>query len=76
MNSRAASALALALLFMGLGAAGLLTGKAIGRWHIFLREEDPLLFWVTVTIWLGAGTFCLALFRRFLGASKDRWRGP
>jgi len=76
MNSRAASALVLGLFFVGLGAAGLLTGKALGRWHIFVREEDPVLYWTTVTIWLGAGTYCLVLFRRFLGTSSDRWKGP
>jgi len=72
MNSRAAAALVLGLFFMGLGVAGLLTGNAIGRWHIFVREEDPVLYWVTVTIWVGAGTYCLLLFWRFLGASNDR----
>jgi len=75
MNSRAASALVAALFFMGLGVAGLLTGKAMGRWHIFVREEDPVFFWVTVTIWLGVGTYCLVLFRRFLGASNNRRQG-
>jgi hypothetical protein len=76
MNSRAASALVLGLSFMGLGAAGLFTGKALGRWHIFVREEDPVLYWVTVALWLGAGTYCLVLFRRFMGASNNRPRGP
>ena len=75
MNSRAASALVAALFFMGLGVAGLLTGKAMGRWHIFVREEDPVFFWVTVTIWLGVGTYCLVLFRRFLRASNNRRQG-
>ena len=75
MNSRAASALVLGLFFTALGAAGLFTGKALGRWHIFVREEDPVLYWVTVALWLGAGTYCLVLFRRFLGASNNRRRG-
>ena len=75
-NSRAASALVLGLSFAGLGVAGLLTGKALGRWHIFVRAEDPVLYWVTVTIWLGAGTYCLLLFRRFLGASTSDRRAP
>lgn len=76
MNSRAASALVLGLCFIGLGIAGLLTGKALGRWHIFVREGDPVLYWLTVAIWLGAGTCCLVLFRRFLGGSNDRRKGP
>jgi len=76
MNSRAVSALVLGLLFVGLGVAGLLTGKALGRWHIFVRADDPVLYWVTVTFWVGAGTYCLVLFRRFQGASNNRWRGP
>ena len=76
MNSRAVSALVAALFFAGLGLAGLVTGKALGRWHFFDREEDPVLYWVTVTIWVGAGTYCLVLFRRFLRTSNNHWRGP
>ena len=76
MNSRAASALVAALVFMGLGVGGLLTGRALGRWHIFVREEDPVLYWVTTAFWVGAGTYCFVLFRRFLDTSNNRRRAP
>jgi hypothetical protein len=59
-------ALLIGLTILAIGLNGIRVGKVLVRsvrppWPgYFLREKEPIAFWVTVCLWIALGTFVVA----------------